>query len=69
MTMIVTFVATLTLGIQNGVFTGVILSLAFMIYRNSKPHISILPAAEFRATAISTVLKGDPLQRDPDRPL
>ena len=42
MTMIVTFVATLTLGIQSGVFTGVILSLAFMIYRNSKPHISIL---------------------------
>lgn len=42
MTMIVTFVATLTLGIQNGVFTGVILSLAFMVYRNSKPHISIL---------------------------
>ena len=42
MTMIVTFIATLTLGIQNGVFTGVILSLAFMIYRNSKPHISTL---------------------------
>ncbi|MCB0557710.1 MAG: solute carrier family 26 protein [Lewinellaceae bacterium] len=42
MTMIVTFVATLTLGIQNGVFTGVILSLALMIYRNSKPNISIL---------------------------
>lgn len=42
MTMMVTFVATLTLGIQNGVFTGVILSLAFMVYRNSKPHISIL---------------------------
>ncbi|MCB0595893.1 MAG: solute carrier family 26 protein [Lewinellaceae bacterium] len=42
MTMIVTFAATLTLGIQNGVLTGVILSLAFMIYRNSKPHISIL---------------------------
>ena len=42
MTMIVTFVATLTLGIQDGVFTGVILSLAFMVYRNSKPHISIL---------------------------
>ncbi len=42
MTMMVTFVATLTLGIQNGVFTGVILSLAIMVYRNSKPHISIL---------------------------
>lgn len=42
MTMMVTFAATLTLGIQNGVFTGVILSLAFMIYRNSKPHISVL---------------------------
>ncbi len=42
MTMIVTFIATMTLGIQNGVLTGVVLSLAFMIYRNSKPNISIL---------------------------
>ncbi|MCB9081509.1 MAG: solute carrier family 26 protein [Lewinellaceae bacterium] len=42
LTMLVTFVATLTMGIQNGVFAGIILSLAIMVYRNSRPHIALL---------------------------
>lgn len=41
-TMLATFVATLGLGIQNGVLIGVLFSLAIMVYRNSRPHIAIL---------------------------
>lgn len=41
-TMLTTFVATLLLGIQNGVLMGVLLSLAIMVYRNSRPHIAVL---------------------------
>ncbi len=37
-----TFIITLTIGIQAGVFAGVILSIAFIIFQNSKPHIAIL---------------------------
>lgn len=40
--MMVTFSATLLFGIQNGVLSGVILSLALMIYRNAKPHVAVL---------------------------
>ncbi len=40
--LIVTFISTIGFGIMNGIFVGVILSLAIMIYRNSKPHIAIL---------------------------
>lgn len=39
---IVTFVATLTLGIQSGVLSGAVLSLALMLYSNSRPHVAIL---------------------------
>jgi SulP family sulfate permease len=42
LTFMVTFIATLTLGIQNGVFTGILLSLGIMVYRNSVPHIAVL---------------------------
>lgn len=41
-TMLVTFSLTLLLGVQQGVLTGVILSLAFIIYRSSKPHLAML---------------------------
>lgn len=41
-TLLVTFVATLTLGIQNGVFIGVILSVAQIIYQSSRPHVAVL---------------------------
>ncbi len=37
-----TFLLTLLLGVQQGVLTGIILSLAFIIYRSSQPHIAIL---------------------------
>ncbi len=40
--MLVTFGATLALGIQNGILSGVVLSLALMIYRNSRPHVAVL---------------------------
>lgn len=42
LTLVVTFVATLTLGIQNGVFFGILLSLALVIYTNSRPHYAVL---------------------------
>jgi len=40
--LITTFIITLTIGIQAGVFAGVILSIGFIIFQNSKPHIAIL---------------------------
>ena len=40
--MVVTFTATLAFGIQNGILTGVLLSLGIMIYRNARPHITVL---------------------------
>lgn len=42
LTLMVTFVLTLTMGIQDGVLAGVLLSLGIVIYRNSKPHIAVL---------------------------
>jgi SulP family sulfate permease len=42
LTLIATFIATLTLGIQNGVFIGVILSIAQIIYQSSRPHVAVL---------------------------
>jgi len=40
--MIITFVATLMLGIQEGVLIGVVLSIASVLLKSSKPHIAIL---------------------------
>jgi SulP family sulfate permease len=42
LTLLATFIITLTLGIQNGVLAGVLLSLAIMVYQNSRPHIATL---------------------------
>jgi SulP family sulfate permease len=42
LTLIATFIATLTLGIQDGVFIGVILSIAQIIYQSSRPHVAVL---------------------------
>lgn len=42
LTLMATFLITLTLGIQTGVATGVILSIALLIYRSSKPHVAVL---------------------------
>lgn len=38
----ITFFATLALGIEEGIGIGVILSLAMVIYRSTRPHIAIL---------------------------
>lgn len=38
----VTFAATLFVGIEQGIALGVILSLALVIYRTTKPHIAVL---------------------------
>lgn len=40
--LIVAFVATLTLGIEQGIGVGVILSLAMVIFRTSRPHVAVL---------------------------
>ncbi len=39
---IITFLATLFIGIVEGIFIGVLLALLLMVYRTSKPHIAIL---------------------------
>ncbi|MBK8655969.1 MAG: solute carrier family 26 protein [Haliscomenobacter sp.] len=40
--LMVTFVATLLVGIEKGIGLGVILSLVMVIYRTTKPHIAVL---------------------------
>jgi SulP family sulfate permease len=40
--LLITFVATLYLGILQGVAAGVILSLILMVYRSTKPHVTML---------------------------
>lgn len=40
--LLATFVATLSLGIEQGIGIGVILSLAMVIYRTTKPHTAVL---------------------------
>ncbi len=40
--LMVTFVATLIVGIEKGIGLGVILSLVMVIYRTTKPHIAVL---------------------------
>lgn len=38
----ITFIATLTLGIELGIGIGVLLSLALIVHRSSRPHIAVL---------------------------
>ncbi len=40
--LVATFVATLSLGIEQGIGIGVLLSLAMVIYRTTRPHIAVL---------------------------
>lgn len=40
--LLVTFVATLALGIEEGIGVGVVLSLAMVIYRTTRPHVAVL---------------------------
>ena len=37
-----TLIVTVTVGIKEGILTGIILSMAMLIYRSTKPHIAIL---------------------------
>ena len=37
-----TFIATLTLGVEQGIGVGVVLSLAMVIFRTSRPHVAVL---------------------------
>ncbi|MCB0643333.1 MAG: STAS domain-containing protein, partial [Phaeodactylibacter sp.] len=40
--LIVTFIGTLSLGIEEGILIGVVLSLGLIIYQTTKPHVAIL---------------------------
>ncbi len=40
--LIVTFIATLSLGIEQGIAVGVVLSLVMLIYRTTRPHVAVL---------------------------
>ncbi len=40
--MVLTFVATLTLGIEQGIAVGVLGSLAWFVWKTSKPHVAVL---------------------------
>ncbi len=40
--LVVTFLATLSLGIEQGIAVGVVLSLAMIIFRTTKPHYAVL---------------------------
>ncbi len=40
--LLITFFATLTIGIEKGIGLGVILSLAIVIYKTTKPHVAVL---------------------------
>jgi len=40
--MLTTFIITLVLGIEEGVFAGVVLSICMVLYRSSKPHVVVL---------------------------
>lgn len=44
--MLITFLGTLSLGIEDGIFLGVMLSLGILIYNTSRPHIAILGKVE-----------------------
>jgi SulP family sulfate permease len=40
--LLVTFIITLTMGIEVGIGAGVILSLALVVYRSTRPHVAVL---------------------------
>ncbi len=42
LTLMTTFLITMTFGIQSGVSSGVVLSIALLIYRSSRPHVAVL---------------------------
>lgn len=42
MMMLTTFIVTLALGIEEGVFAGVLLSILVILYKSTKPHMAVL---------------------------
>ena len=40
--MLITFVVTLAVGIEEGVLAGVLLSIGMILYKSAKPHIAVL---------------------------
>lgn len=48
--LLVTFIITLTMGIETGIGAGVVLSLGMVVYRSTRPHMAVLarvPGTEF----------------------
>jgi sulfate permease, SulP family len=40
--LLITFATTLTLGIQTGIFVGILASLAWFVYQANRPHVAVL---------------------------
>jgi len=40
--LLITFAATLFIGVVEGILTGIVLSLSLLIYKSSKPHVAVL---------------------------
>ncbi|MAT55764.1 MAG: sodium-independent anion transporter [Saprospirales bacterium] len=60
-----TFLVTLTLGIETGIGVGVVLSLALVIYRSTRPHVAVLgrvPQSDF----YRNIDRFDNLEQRPD---
>jgi sulfate permease, SulP family len=62
--LLVTFVATLTLGIEKGILIGVVLSLAMVIYKTSRPHIASLGQVPGTSTYRNVYRFSDLILRD-----
>lgn len=60
-----TFIVTLTLGIETGIGVGVVLSLALVIFRSTRPHVAVLgrvPQSDF----YRNIERFDNLEQRPD---
>ncbi len=62
--MTVAFIATLTLGIEQGIALGVILSLAFIIYKSAYPHIAQLGMIKGTGEYMNIARFQDAIQRE-----
>lgn len=63
--MMVTFLGTLFIGVEEGIGLGVILSLAVMIYRTTRPHLAVLGRIE-GTNVYKNVSRFDNLEVRPD---
>ncbi len=64
--LVITFIATLTIGIEKGIGLGVILSLAMVILKTTRPHVAVL--ANIHGTHFYRNIKrfGDDVELDDD---